>query len=219
MREGTPADRAWPGRMEPPNGGRHRTATVLLQAPSSPPRCPNAAAAARWQFCPGFRHSPVLDMPLHCALDELRSVVQIKLGANVLAMGVDGVHTDVQLLSTLPRALASADQLENLQLTISQCFGPAVRHLAANRLRDEALSHGDAQISLASKHRAKRFHHLALQLLFVDVAQGTCTQGTLGKEGFVVSADHEHPGVHACGDNSLDQVDAVSVPESDIHYG
>jgi len=61
-----------------------------------------------------FCVSAVFDVPLHGTLDQLGTATQVELGADVLAVRVDRVHTHAEVMRDLTRAFATADELEYL---------------------------------------------------------------------------------------------------------
>src|ERR1044071_611356 len=99
------------------------------------------------------RASPRLMMPrvpVDGELDQLRRRAQVELLLDPLAMGLDGLHREIQSLRDLSGGLAAADEVQHLQLSIAQTLARVGALLASrdreplDHARTNALAHVDA---------------------------------------------------------------------------
>src|SRR5690606_5418936 len=157
-------------------------------------------------------------VPVDGELHEARRAVEAQLFLDALAVRLDRLDAEAQVLSDLPRRLAAADQVQHLHLAVAQALDRVDRVLPA---RDgEALDHARADtvadVDPAREHAAQGNDELIAGRLLHDVAVRAGAQEALGIDRLVVHRQHEHGKLPVLRADLLDQLEAVAVAQRQI---
>ncbi len=77
---------------------------------------------------------------MHGVPDQVRSLLQVQLPLDVLAVGFDGLDTQLQRFGDLPRTAARTDQAQHLQLAVTQALDGSALDLDNRKPSARAMS-------------------------------------------------------------------------------
>src|SRR5690606_21112939 len=126
--------------------------------------------------------------PLHGVLHELRGRAQIELCFYACAVGLDGLHGEMEPLGDVACAQATTGELEDLQLAIAEDLQGRLAGLyARHHAQQHAFLDLVAHVHPATKHMAHSLYDDLIGLQLHDVAACSGPDRPFSVQGFVVA--------------------------------
>lgn len=159
----------------------------------------------------------VVNVPYNGSLHQFSAVLQTELVANVLAVGLNRVHTEVEPTRDLVRSIALPNELEDFEFPIAEVadfHGPA--GIRANGTHVQALPERFAEVVETGGDGPNGLNEVRRSLLFAEVPPSADEQCGFTAYTLGVSAEDQHLRSRAPRQRPPDQINTVAFFEPDI---